>query len=86
MWSFNTYGATVSQELRDYYKRAYNFDDVDFLLPGGIEFGKIILTRSELTQTIPINEMLWKKGFDGIDAIMKWADNKWPDIEALLNV
>lgn len=77
--------AGVTQELRDYYKNRFHFEDVDFVPVGSYgsifpedQFGRITLVRDGLTKQIVIGaEGFWQQGWDGIDSIMEYADKHW---------
>lgn len=70
----------ATQELRDYYKKKFNFDDVDFIIPhteNGLEIlGEIRLSRNGIHRTIEITD-LFTKGFDGIDDVLGWWSSHW---------
>lgn len=78
----------VTQEIKDYYKKKFHFDDVDFVAPGSFgsvepedQTGKIILTRNGVTETITVNDILWQQGFDAINDMLGFADTQWGTVE-----
>lgn len=74
--------APVSQELRDYYKQKFGYEDVDFVLPhleGSVDIGgAIILTQNNQTKKIEVDDA-FRRGFDGIDGILKWYKEHWDE-------